>query len=174
MRVFVVSAGHSDVDPGAVANGVKEADIAEELRNIVASKLREAGHTVITDGDGDVNQPLSDAIKLINRGELAIEIHCNAASAPTATGVESISLPKLKGLSQRISKAIAAVTKDKVRGDDGWIDQSKSARGRLGFVNAGGIIIELFFLTNQQALEQYNATKWLVASAIANELVKGE
>lgn len=173
MRVFVVSAGHSDVDPGAVANGVKEADIAEDLRNIVASKLRELGHTVITDGDGDVNQPLSEAIKLINRGELAIEIHCNAASAPTATGVESISLPKLKGLSQRLSKAIAAVTKDKVRGDGGWIDQSKSARGRLGFVNAGGIIIELFFLTNKPALEQYNATKWLVASAIADELVKG-
>lgn len=173
MRVFVVSAGHSDVDPGAVANGVKEADIAEDLRNIVASKLREAGHTVITDGDGEVNQPLSEAVKLINRGELAIEIHCNAASAPTATGVESISLPKLKGLSQRLSKAIAAVTKDKVRGDGGWIDQSKSARGRLAFVNAGGIIIELFFLTNQHALEQYNATKWLVASAIADELVKG-
>ncbi|MGU5698624.1 N-acetylmuramoyl-L-alanine amidase [Aeromonas allosaccharophila] len=173
MRVFVVSAGHSDVDPGAVANGVKEADIAEDLRNIVASKLREAGYTVITDGDGEVNQPLSEAVKLINRGELAIEIHCNAASSVSATGVESISLPKLKGLSQRLSKAIEAVTKDKVRGDGGWIDQSKSARGRLAFVNAGGIIIELFFLTNQQALEQYNATKWLVASAIADELVKG-
>lgn len=173
MRIFVVSAGHSDVDPGAVANGVKEADIAEDLRNIVASKLRELGHTVITDGDGDVNQPLSEAVKLINRGELSIEIHCNAASSVSATGVESISLPKLKGLSQRLSKAIAAVTKDKVRGDGGWIDQSKSARGRLAFVNAGGIIIELFFLTNQQALEQYNATKWLVASAIADELVKG-
>ncbi|WP_273763576.1 N-acetylmuramoyl-L-alanine amidase [Aeromonas hydrophila] len=173
MRVFVVSAGHSDVDPGAVANGVKEADVAEDLRNIVASKLRELGHTVITDGDGDVNQPLSEAVKLINRGELAIEIHCNAAGAATATGVESISLPKLKCLSQRLSKAIAAVTKDKVRGDDGWIDQSKSARGRLAFVNAGGIIIELFFLTNKHALAQYNATKWLVASAIAAELVKG-
>jgi len=159
MRVFVVSAGHSDVDPGAVANGVKEADIAEDLRNIVASKLREAGHTVITDGDGEVNQPLSEAVKLINRGELAIEIHCNAAGSVW--------------LSQRLSKAIAAVTKDKVRGDGGWIDQSKSARGRLAFVNAGGIIIELFFLTNQQALEQYNATKWLVASAITDEMVKG-
>lgn len=173
MRVFVVSAGHSDVDPGAVANGVKEADVAKDMRNMVVKKLRERGHSVLTDGDYDVNKPLSEAIKLINRDGLAIEIHCNAASAPTATGVESISLPPLKGISQRLSKAIAAVTKDKVRGDDGWIDQSKSARGRLGFVNAGGIIIELFFLTNKQALEQYNATKWLVASAIANELVKG-
>ena len=173
MGIFVVTAGHSDSDPGAVANGVREADIAKDMRNMVAKKLFDLGHQVITDGIASANQPLVEAIKLAKVGDLAIEIHCNAASSPSATGVESISMPRLKGLSQRLSKAIAAVTKDKVRGDGGWIDQSKSARGRLGFVNAGGIIIELFFLTNQQALEQYNATKWLVASAIADELVKG-
>ena len=63
-------------------------------------------------------------------------------------------------------------TKDNVRGDNGWIDQSKSARGKLGFVEAGGIIVELFFLSNLGDLEQYESVNWLVASAIVAELVK--
>lgn len=171
MGTFVVTAGHSNTDPGAVANGRKEADIAVDMRNMIASKLRALSHNVITDGEGKDNQPLSKAIKLVSNG-LAIEIHCNAASNASATGVECISLPKHKALCQRLSNAIAAATKDKVRGDNGWIDQSKSARGKLGFVEAGGVIVELFFLSNKGDLERYEGVKWLVASAIVGELVK--
>ena len=43
---FTVTAGHSDKDPGACANGYKEADLALWLRNTIASKLRQLGHTV--------------------------------------------------------------------------------------------------------------------------------
>ena len=86
--------------------------------------------------------------------------------------VECISIPKDKELCQRLSNAIAATTKGNVRGDNGWIDQSKSARGKLGFVEAGGIIVELFFISNKGAIERYKEVKWLVASAIVGELVK--
>ena len=171
MTTFVVTAGHSNTDPGAVANGHKEAEIACDMRNMIAKKLRELGHSVITDGTGAVNQPLKVAISLAKQGR-AIEIHCNAASNPAATGVECIGLSKDKGLCQRLSNAIATTTKDNVRGDNGWIDQSKSARGKLGFVEAGGVIVELFFLSNKEDLERYEQVKWLVASAIAGELVK--
>ena len=83
MGTFVVTAGHSNTDPGAVANGHKESDIACDMRNMIASKLRALGHKVFTDGEGKENQPLSKAIKLVGNG-LAIEIHCNAASNPAA------------------------------------------------------------------------------------------
>ena len=172
MAKFVVTAGHSDTDPGAVANGVTESEIAEDMRNMIAGKLRSRGHEVITDGTGSYNQPLNEAIKLVKQGDLAIEIHCNAAGSTSATGVETISLPTHKTLSQRISQAIAGVTKDKVSGDRGWIDQSQSHRGKLGYVSAGGLIIELFFLTNKQALENYQSVKWMVASAITDELIR--
>lgn len=171
MNTFVVTAGHSNTDSGAVANGRREADIARDMRNMIAGKLRALGHKVITDGEGNENQPLSKAIKLVSNG-LAIEIHCNAASNPTASGVECISLPKLKGFSQRLSVAISGVIGNRVRGDGGWIDQSKSARGKLGFVEAGGIIVEMFFMSNQEELDKYDSVKWLVASAIVAELVK--
>ena len=86
--------------------------------------------------------------------------------------MECISIPKDKELCQRLSNATVETTKDNVRGDNGWIDQSKSARGKLGFVEAGGIIVELFFLSNKGDLDRYEDVKWLVASAIVGELVK--
>ena len=86
--------------------------------------------------------------------------------------VECISIPKDKKLCQRLSNVTAETTKSKVRGDNGWIDQSKSARGKLGFVEAGGIIVEMFFLSNKGDLDRYEEVKWLVASSIVGELVK--
>lgn len=169
-KPIVLTAGHSDIDPGAVGNGHTEANIARELRNIVASKLRAAGHRVITDGEPASNKPLKDAIALIPQGRVAVELHCNAASSPAAGGVETIALPRDKALAQRLSAAVARVLEIKVRGDRGWIDQSQSARGRLGYVSAGGLILEVFFISNPAEMAVYQARKWLVAQAIADVL----
>lgn len=172
MKTIVITAGHSNVDPGAVANGLKEAALAVELRDIVASKLREKGYEVITDGQRGDNKSLNDAIKLIPRGDVAVELHFNAAAATTAAGVETIAPPKHKALAQRISKGIADVLGSKLRGDAGYIDQSKSARGRLGYVSAGGLIVEVAFISNKSEMATYQAKKWLVASAIVEALTK--
>ena len=43
MKSVFVSAGHSDTDPGAVALGRREADIAVEFRNMVAFYLQRSG-----------------------------------------------------------------------------------------------------------------------------------
>ena len=167
---FTVTAGHSDKDPGACANGYKEADLALWLRNIIASKLRQLGHTVLEDGEDSQNQPLKTAIALIPKANKAIEIHFNAAANPLACGVETIALPKDKGLAQKLSQAIADVLGTKLRGDKGFIDQSKSARGKLGFISNGGLIIEVCFITNKAEMDSYQDRKWLVASAIARVL----
>ena len=171
-KPIVLTAGHSDFDPGAVGNGQTEASIARELRNIVASKLRGMGERVITDGEPASNKPLRNAIALIPQGRVAVELHCNAAANPAAGGVECISLPKDKVLSQRLSRAVARVLELRVRGDGGWIDQGQSARGRLGYVNAGGLILEVFFISNPDEMAIYQARKWLVAQAIADVLLE--
>ncbi|PRP71518.1 hypothetical protein BUE93_05835 [Chromobacterium amazonense] len=166
MKVLV-SAGHGGSDPGAVANGVREADIALEFRNLVAERLRAAGHEVVTDGQGQENKPLVEALRFIPGRDVAVEFHCNAAVNPLARGVESIALPALRGVSQRISAAVAGVLGSPLRGAGGWIDQSASARGRLAFVNAGGVIVELFFITNAAELAAYQANKGQLAEAVA-------
>lgn len=169
---MLISAGHSNTDPGAVANGVREADIAVEARNIVRHKLGAAGIQTVSDGERLDNQSLAQAVKLISGKSLAIEFHCNAAVNPQAGGVECISLPNLKEESQQIAKAIAKVMGIKTRGEGGWIDQSSSARGKLAFVSGGGIIVELFFLSNPAELKTWQEKKWLVCQAITDTIVK--
>jgi len=71
-------------------------------------------------------------------------------------------------------RTLAEVFHSKLRGDDGWIDQSQSARGKLGFVSAGGLIVELGFISNEVELAQFNATYWIVAKAVAEVLIDYE
>lgn len=166
--MILLSAGHSNTDPGACANGVTEADIVRDFRNIVAAKLKAAGVPCLTDGEGMENRPLAEAIKLIAGTSLAVEFHCNAAANAAAGGVEAISLPGKRIVAQNLSAAVAVTLGLKLRGDKGWIDQSQSARGKLGFVQAGGVILELFFISNPQELAAYQAKKWLAAQAVAD------
>lgn len=163
-----VTAGHSNRDPGAVYDGAKEAELARELRNIVASKLRLKGVTVLTDGDGADNLPLSDAVKLIRKAALGVEIHFNASTNTSARGVECLGLPEHKALCQALSCAVARVTKDRLRGDNGFRLQEESARGKLAVVDAGGLILEVCFGTHRDSLVAYQSVRWLVASAIAD------
>lgn len=169
---YVVTAGHGGSDPGAVAGEYREADLMADLRNILALKLRTAGHEVKTDGALLTNLPLASAMALIPGSACAIELHTNAFTKPTARGVECISLPRDRLMAQRIAQGIARVLETAVRGDRGWIDQSQSARGRLGFVRAGGIVVETFFISNPEELAKYQARKWLVATAIVEAMTQ--
>ncbi|MEG2434597.1 MAG: N-acetylmuramoyl-L-alanine amidase, partial [Acinetobacter sp.] len=158
-------------DPGAVNGKFKEAELVSQFRNAVAYYLREAGIQYKTDGVGTLNQDLNSAIKLIKGSSVAVEFHMNAASKQ-ANGIETIALPKDKKLAQDLSKAVADVFGSRLRGDKGWIDQSQSARGKLGFISNGGLIVELGFISNEAELAQFNAKYWTAAKAVAMVLIK--
>ncbi|WP_312307699.1 N-acetylmuramoyl-L-alanine amidase [Acinetobacter variabilis] len=169
-----ITAGHSNTDPGAVNGKIKEADLVTNFRNAVSFYLREAGIQVKNDGTGSQNDPLSSAIKLIKGSSVAVEFHMNAATSKQANGVETIALPKDKKLAQDLSAAVATALGSRLRGDNGWIDQSKSARGSLGYINAGGLIVELGFISNEDELARFNARYWLAAKAVAKVLIEYE
>ena len=176
-KIVAICAGHSDVDSGAVAqqNGklVKEATLAVQFRNAVITYLqKEKNITLRVDGHGNNNAPLSESIKLIKGSDLAIEWHMNASTNATASGVETISLPKDKVLAQKLSGAIAKVFDSKLRGDKGWIDQSQSARGKLGFVSNKGLIVELEFISNPEKLKVFQEKYWLAARAVADVIIE--
>lgn len=166
--VIVLTAGHSANDPGAVAGGHTESDLMLELRDLTADMLRARGYVVIEDGADGENLPLRYAISLIRQGALAIELHTNASNNPAARGVEAISLPNLRGVSRVLAQRVAQALGTRVRGDGGWIDQSRSARGRLGYVNAGGVILETFFISNPDERLRYLDDPQSVAEAIAD------
>ena len=167
---YLISAGHSANDPGAVANGYTEAAITLEMRDRVASRLTEMRHTVFMDGDVAENLPLKQALALVQGTDLAVELHCNAAVNAQATGVEVIAPPALKLVAQRIARAIAAETDQKLRGQGGWIDQAQSFHGRLAFVKAGGLIVEMVFVTNAADMRRFMDAKERVAMAIAGAM----
>ena len=171
-KPIVITAGHSNSDPGAVNGSFHEAVHVTKVRNALAHILREAGYTVLTDGVGDINEPLPAAIKLVKGADIALELHCNAAANKTAAGVETIALPKHKNLAQDISAAVAKVYGFKLRGEKGWIDQSQSHRGKLGYVSAGGMILELGFLSNDADMKVMENNFWKAARAIAEVIIK--
>lgn len=172
--IYTVTAGHNWADPGAVAaTGEREEALMTELRDIVASKLRAADHAVRTDGGWRHNLPLANAIALIPGADAAVELHTNAAENPAATGVEVVSLPEQAPLARAVARRIARVLGLRLRGAGGWIDQRQTARGRLGFVRAGGLVVEVFFLSNPADLASYQRLKWMVATAIAEAMMEG-
>ena len=173
MSVITVTAGHSNKDPGAVNGLFREADIAQEMRNMVAFYLRQKDIAVKTDGEGKGNLPLPAAIKLISGSKAAVEFHCNAFSKPSAGGCEALSQPKDRALSQRLCKAVSDVMGIPTRGTDGgWKNKGSGQHSRLGYVRNGGIILELFFISNPTELAVWQDKKWLVAKAVAEVLAE--
>lgn len=162
-----ISAGHSTADPGAVAFGRHEADIAEDFRNILSACLNDINVKHTVDASGTDNVPLRDAIKEVRRHKISIEFHCNASANATATGVEILCAPKDNALAAKMCVAISDQLGIRNRG----VKPANSGQHhRLGFVDAGGMIVELFFLTNRDDLAAYDAKKWRAARALATIL----
>ncbi|SAI58889.1 N-acetylmuramoyl-L-alanine amidase LytC precursor [Bordetella ansorpii] len=167
MRTIIITAGHSNTDPGAVGNGATEAAVVTEFRNLLAASLRARGVEPITDGQGAVNLPLRDAIRLITPGAVAVEFHCNAGPA-SATGVETLSQDRHMALGRALTGAVSAVLGIRDRGAK---PEGSGQHQRLGFVQAGGIILELFFISNADDLARYQESKEALADRIADVLI---
>lgn len=173
MSKIFISAGHSDTDPGAAYNGMKESDLAVRLRNRIAVNLRALGMPVITDGDGDTNRPLIDAVArarmITATGGVAVEIHFNAGP-PTAQGVEAFGFERHLVLCQKLAFAVAYHTGSPRRGHLGWKAPGQSARKRLAFCDAGGIILEVAFISHPDEMAAYLTQENAIAQAIADTL----
>ncbi|MDO8903954.1 N-acetylmuramoyl-L-alanine amidase [Hydrogenophaga sp.] len=168
-----VTAGHGGTDPGNTWNGHHEAKLMMQLRHILAAKLRSEGHIVREDGGRGENWALSDAMRLIAGSTVALELHTNASTNQSATGVEVVSLPEHRELSQRVAHAIGSVLNIPTRRDKGWFPHAQCAAERgfePGFSKRGGLIVEVFFQSNPEDLRKYLERYWLVASAIARAI----
>ena len=172
-KTVTITAGHGGGDPGAVNGNITEAYIATDMRNMITLYLERAGINVRNDGTASDNQSLRQALRLIPGSDLAIEIHCNAASSSQAGGVEALSLQKDKAICQKLCAAISDVMGIPVRGSaGGWKDQSSGQHTRLAYVSGGGIILELFFISNPKELAIYQSKKWLVARELADVIAE--
>lgn len=166
-KTILLSAGHSNTDPGAVAQGRREADIAVEFRNLVSFYLMRDGIPHVTDGKGTDNYPLRQSAKMAALYDVAVEFHCNAAGTDKASGTEVLAGPDDMKLAAKLSAAIAGALKIPSRGAK---PENAGQHHRLAFVQAGGVIVELFFLTSRVDMKAYYDRKWLAAKAVAGVL----
>ena len=172
-KTVTLTAGHSNTDPGAVNGSDREADLAQDMRNIVASILRDDySLTVKTDGTGKGNMPLREAVKLIHGSDVAIEFHTNAAASKAATGVEALSTPKNKRWCQVLSRAVADATGWKLRGDGGFKPDNAGQHSRLAYAQNGGIVFEPFFISNDADLKLFKERKWIICRAVADAVAR--
>lgn len=169
---ILVSAGHTDDprnDRGAVGNGYIEGELAVDLRDAVAAELRAKGLTVLEDGDDGENEPLTKALALARQVDTAIEFHWNA-SVPAATGIEVLCKADKKDFAQRLAIAINQATGLKLRGENGWKSDKSGQHHRLAFCEAGGLIVEVCFISNTSDMKAYQQGKTEVIKYLVNAI----
>lgn len=178
-KKLFLSAGHSNTDPGAVAhvfdskgNSVRrrEADIAVEMRNMVSFYLSQYGVPHTVDGHGTKNIPLAQAAAQMRGFQYGVEFHCNSAGSPTATGTEVLCDMNDKADAVLATNLSAAISKALSLRNRGAKPENSGQHSRLAFVRAGGVIVELFFLSNPNDVAKWDARKWLAARACAEIL----
>jgi N-acetylmuramoyl-L-alanine amidase len=172
MTAFI-SAGHNPkgikVDPGAVANGLHEADLTVEFRNLVVSELLKRKVTVITDKD---DERLGEYLKRIQTGSgsVVLEFHFDAAASPTATGTTSLYGSDADRLDIAFAKELVEAT-SLVLGikNRGALSEKDSHRGSLGLMREQGIVslLEICFVSNIDDVKKYQANKNRLAVKVA-------
>lgn len=173
MKQVFISAGHGGGDPGCIVNGHTEAELTLYLRDRIAAILRGKLVRVVTDGREGENRPLRDAVELAKRNDgPSVELHFNAAKSLGASGVEVLALPELKPLAQDLAFQISRVLQTPLRGQLGWLNQNKGQHHRLAFCQAGGLIVEVCFMSNSAELNTYLFKCEDVAEAIAGVLAR--
>lgn len=174
-RLFLL-AGHDNThDPGAVANGVQEAQLALEQRQLVHEALLACSPVVLLEPP-ELN--LTDTINWVKERvtpqDVVLDLHFNAAS-PAARGSECFHRENGPPLEREIAAGLsAAVAETLATHDRGAKPESWSQHPRLGMLHTGAgtsLLMETCFLTNSAELETYLARKKPVAKAIADTLL---
>lgn len=177
--MIFISAGHNTkgikIDPGAIGNGYKEADLTIEIRNLVIAELKRLNIPYVSDNDDEKLGSYLERIKTGN-GSVVLEFHFDAASS-AASGTTSL----IESEADRLDKAFAKELVDTTSlilgiKNRGVKSESESHRGSLGLMREEGIVclLEVCFISNAQDVVLYKANKEKLAIQIAQILIKYE
>lgn len=167
-KVFI-GVGHGGSDPGAVANGFKEANLNLAISLACQDELARHGVLVKISRTKDENDSLSEEIKECNTfdPDLAVEIHNNAGGGDGCEVFYSIYGGTGKVLAENIlneAKKIGqnsrgAKTRKNSRGGDyyGWIRNTK----------APAVIVECAFVDNKTDIKIIDTKAEQVAFGVA-------
>lgn len=178
-KTIFITAGHSLNQAGASAKGLKEERLTIEMRDLIASQLREWGrewgYEVVTDNDKDsLSTVISKIKKEATSNDILLDIHFNAASS-NAKGTECFVSANSRVKSVRISERIAELTAGMLNTPNrGVKKENESQHNRLGILHtaASSVLWEVEFITNAEFMDNYQEMKQRLAVGVANILVQ--
>lgn len=178
MKMLLI-AGHGQGDPGACANGYKEADLVREILLKLKNKLSDYASVDVF----DINKNMYKFLKAGNtfnfkNYDYVFEVHFNAAANDTkgdgrTTGTEILVHPSEKGttVERAIVRNISALGFKsrgvKTRSD---LQNMNVCKKRQGVSYA---LLETCFIDDKDDMKLYVAKKDAVITAIANGIISG-
>ena len=181
MKRIFITAGHDPaLDPGAVYNGVREADLTLELRDLIVKEIfaAEPGTVVNTDPQkATLTQVWNWLFGKISNNDIAVDIHFNAAGFPAFGSEVFYRVPaKLEELNF-CTELLNAITKPSGFRSRGIKPETQTQHKKLWIFNHAvtrpmAALLEICFISNTEDLEKYNEAKHKIAKAIAAVLVK--
>lgn len=178
--MIFISAGHNNkgikIDPGAIGNGYKEADLTVEIRNLVIKELKRLEVAYVSDNDDERLGPYLERIKTGN-GSVILEFHFDASANSSATGTTALIESEADRLDKAFAKELSDITASTLGiKNRGVKTEAESHRGRLALMREEGIIclLEVCFISNSQDIVLYNVNKEKLAIKIAQTLIKYE
>ena len=173
-RKIIISAGHGGNDPGAVANGYTERDLAIEFRELLVKELLLLGvKPLIDDNKNALKQTLAWITGKYSSKDILLDIHWNAASSK-ARGTEVIVPDNASIFENNFAKNILNVFVSNGFVNRGVKPESQTARKRLGWMRppAENILIEVAFITNILDMNLYQNLKYKLAKELAFVIYK--
>ena len=168
-RKIIISAGHGGNDPGAVANGYTERDLAIEFRELLVKELLLLGvKPLIDDNKNALKETLAWLVGKYSSKDILLDIHWNAASSK-ARGTEVIVPDNASIFENNFAKNILNVFVSNGFVNRGVKPESQTARKRLGWMRppAENILIEMGFITNLLDINLYQNLKYKLAKELA-------
>ena len=173
-RKIIISAGHGGNDPGAVANGYTERDLAIEFRELLVKELLLLGvKPLIDDNRNALKETLAWLVGKYSSKDILLDIHWNAASSK-ARGTEVIVPDNASIFENNFAKNILNVFVSNGFVNRGVKTESQTARKRLGWMRppAENILIEMGFITNLLDINLYQNLKYKLAKESAFVIYK--
>jgi N-acetylmuramoyl-L-alanine amidase len=174
-KVFL-GVGHGGSDPGAVANGLEEADLNLGIAKECAITLQRHGVTVLMSRTKDENDTLSDEIAECNKfnPDLAIDIHNNAGGGDGVEAFYDYGGGTSKTLAENV---LAEIVKIGQNSRGAKIRKNTWGKDYYGFIrqtSAPAVIVECAFVDNKTdiAIIDTEAEQKAMGVAIAKGILK--
>ncbi len=108
--VIMIDPGHGDHDPGAIAHGMEEKEIALDVSLRLVRYLEAAGFPVALTRDDDSYPTLTERVEMTEESGaiLFLSVHANAADRSSARGVETFywGRGQYASVSKRLAEAV--------------------------------------------------------------------